>query len=44
MGNVKSKEGREEGKEGVGGGIPRVIIPEMTDESLVAIKGSGRLG
>ena len=43
MGNVRSKEGREDGKEGDGGGIAGVIIPEITEESSVVIKGSSQL-
>ena len=44
MGNVRSKEGREDGKEGDGGGIAGFVIPEMIVEILVTIRGFGLLG
>ena len=39
-----SKEGSEDCKEGDDGGMAGFIIPEIIEEILVAIRGTGLLG
>ena len=44
MGNIRSKKGRENNKEGDDGGIAGFVIPEIIEEVSVTIKESGIRG